>query len=46
MPLTFDLPLEQLKTYSGTTPRPDDFDQYWDDALAEMNAVDPDVDMV
>lgn len=45
MPL-IDMPLEQLKSYSGTNPRPDDFDQYWDQALAEMNAIEPNVDLV
>lgn len=38
MPLTFDLPLEQLQTYPGSNPRPADFDAYWDAALAEMRA--------
>ncbi|HEY9088171.1 MAG TPA: acetylxylan esterase, partial [Anaerolineaceae bacterium] len=38
MPLTFDLPLEQLQTYPGANPRPADFDAYWDAALAEMRA--------
>lgn len=46
MPLTFDLPLEKLRTYSGTNPRPDDFEMYWDHALKEMNAVDPQVELV
>ena len=46
MPLTFDMPLDQLKSYSGCNPRPDDFDQYWDHALAEMNAIDPSVDLI
>jgi cephalosporin-C deacetylase len=41
MPLTFDYPLEQLKTYQGINPRPVDFDQYWDNALTEMRAIDP-----
>jgi len=45
MPLTFDLSLEQLKTYQGTNPRPDDFDEYWDRALAEMHAIDPDIEL-
>jgi len=45
MPLTFDLSLEQLKTYQGTNPRPEDFDEYWDRALAEMHAIDPDVEL-
>jgi len=46
MPLTFDFPLERLRTYTGTNPRPADFDAYWDTALAEMNAVDPHVELV
>jgi cephalosporin-C deacetylase len=41
-----DLPLEQLKSYTGRTPRPADFDAYWDRALAEMRAVDPEVELV
>lgn len=41
MPLLFDMPRAQLDTYLGTNPRPDDFDAYWADALAELAAVDP-----
>ncbi len=36
MPLTFDYPLEKLKTYTGMNPRPADFDAFWDRSLAEM----------
>ena len=43
MPLTFDFPLEQLKTYQGINPRPADFDDYWEKALVEMHSVDPGV---
>src|SRR4030042_1990947 len=45
MPLTFDFPLEKCKSYQGTNPRPADFDVFWDRALAEMNAVPPDVEL-
>lgn len=45
MPLTFDLPLEQLYRYQGRNPRPDDFDRFWDEALDEMRAVDPQLDL-
>jgi len=45
MPLSFDLPKEQLKTYRGRTPRPDDFDAYWDTALAELEARDPEAEL-
>ena len=46
MPLTFDFPLEQLKTYQGINPRPADFDAYWEKALVEMHAVDPAVELI
>ena len=46
MPLTFDLPLEQLKTYQGINPRPVDFDHFWDKSLAEMNAIDPQLELI
>ena len=44
MPL-IDMPLEQLKTYEGRNPRPADFDAYWNAAIAEMKAVDPQVEL-
>ena len=40
MPLV-DMPLDQLKTYAGRNPRPDDFDEFWDASIAEMKSVDP-----
>jgi cephalosporin-C deacetylase len=46
MPLLFDMLLEELPTYQGTNPRPDDFEAYWDAALAEMRALDPQVELV
>lgn len=46
MPLTFDFSLEKLQTYLGINPRPADFDPYWDAALAEMNAVDAQVELI
>ncbi len=46
MPLTFDFPLDKLQTYQGINPRPADFDAYWDGALAEMHALDPQVELV
>ena len=44
MPLV-DLPLKDLQTYMGRNPRPADFDSFWDDALAEMHAIDPQVEL-
>lgn len=46
MPLTFDMPLEELKSYQGINPKPADFDEFWDDALAEMNAIDPQIEII
>ena len=45
MPIV-DMPLDQLKTYAGRNPRPDDFDAFWDASIAEMKAVDPQVELV
>jgi len=41
-----DFPLEKLHHYQGVTPRPGDFDAFWDKSLAEMNALDPKVEIV
>lgn len=46
MPLTFDMPLEELWKYQGCNPRPADFDDYWDQGLGEMRAVDPQVELI
>lgn len=40
MPL-IDMPVEELLKYQGRNPRPADFDEYWDNALVEMRAIDP-----
>lgn len=33
-----EMPLEELRVYQGTNPRPADFDAYWQEALAELDA--------
>ncbi len=40
-----DLPLDQLLTYTGRNPRPADFDEFWDRSVAEMAALDPEVEL-
>ena len=45
MPLV-DMPLEKLYEYQGRTPRPVDIESYWDTALAEMHALEPDVNLI
>ncbi|WNS46498.1 acetylxylan esterase [Paenibacillus sp. MMS20-IR301] len=45
MPLV-DMPLAELKKYEGRNPRPADFDAYWERALEELQAVDPQLELV
>ena len=45
MPLV-DMPLDQLKSYAGRNPRPDDFDAFWDASIAEMKSIDPKLELV
>ena len=40
-----DMPIEELRTYMGTNPRPGDFDEYWDAALAELDDVAPEIEL-
>jgi cephalosporin-C deacetylase len=40
-----DMSLEQLRSYQGRNPKPADFEQYWDDSLAELRAIDPKIDL-
>ena len=46
MPLLFDMPMSELERYQGINPRPDDFDAFWDEGLEEMNALDPEIEIV
>ncbi|NJC97715.1 MAG: acetylxylan esterase [Anaerolineae bacterium] len=46
MPLTFDLPIEQLQTYPGRNPCPSDFDSFWDRSLVEMRSIDPEIELI
>jgi cephalosporin-C deacetylase len=45
MPLTFEIPIEELKEYQGRNPRPTDFDVFWDESVAEMQAIDPQLEL-
>ena len=46
MPLTFDFPIEQLRTYQGKNPCPSDFDSFWDKSLTEIQSIDPKVEII
>lgn len=41
---TVDKPLSELREYRGINPKPDDFDSFWDRALAELDATPPEVE--
>lgn len=45
MPI-LDMPLKQLRTYQGCNPRPEDFDTYWDRAIDETRATDPQPELI
>ncbi|WNR46108.1 acetylxylan esterase [Paenibacillus roseipurpureus] len=42
---SFDMPLAKLLTYQGCNPRPEDFDAYWDRAIAEMKSISPQLEL-
>ncbi|GIG63455.1 acetylxylan esterase [Longispora fulva] len=44
--LSFEMSAQELAVYQGTNPRPADFDQFWDRALAELDATDPGTEFV
>lgn len=42
----FEIPLHELKKYQGINPKPEDFEQYWERALDEMNGTDPNAELI
>ena len=46
MAALFEMGLDELKQYKGTNPCPADFDEYWERALKEMNAIDPEAELI
>ena len=45
MPLV-DMPVEKLFKYEGSSPCPEDIDEYWDAALDEMNSVNHNAEFI
>ncbi len=41
-----DIPVDQLPTYQGKTPRPEGFDAFWDAGISEMGALDPRLELI
>ena len=44
--MLIDMPVEELRTYRGSTPRPDDFDEFWDASLAESAALPMNAELI
>ena len=45
MPI-LDMPLTELREYTGVNPRPADFEEYWEDALRELDGIDSGIELV
>ena len=45
MPIV-DMPVKELESYLGSSPKPADFDAYWEKALADLDAQDLNVEFV
>ena len=45
MPHLFEMPLSEMKKYQGRNPCPPDMDSFWDASLAEMQRLDPKVEL-
>ncbi len=39
------MPMEQLLQYAGRNPKPARFDAFWDESVAEMRALDPQIEL-
>ena len=44
--MLIDMPVSELFEYQGRNPRPDDFDDYWDRAIKELDSTPPNVRLV
>ena len=44
--MQMDMPVSQLFEYMGRNPLPDDFDSYWDRAIAELDATPPKAELI
>jgi len=42
----FEMPLEELRTYQGINPKPEDFDEYWRRALGELRERSEGVELI
>ncbi|MBN2553573.1 MAG: acetylxylan esterase [Spirochaetales bacterium] len=42
----FEMPLEQMRSYQGINPKPEDFEEYWRRALEELEAAADEVELI
>lgn len=43
--MLLDLKPSELKNYNGISPCPKDIDEFWDNSIAEMKKIDPDISL-
>jgi len=44
--MNIDMPLSELKMYMGSSPKPEDFNEYWERGLLEVNQLSLDYELV
>ncbi len=44
--MLIDKPIDELRKYLGSSPLPADFDTYWDESLAELKAIPPELELI
>jgi len=42
----FEMPLEQLRSYTGRNPKPADFDAYWERGMRDLASTPPEVELI
>lgn len=44
--MLIDKPIDELRVYLGSSPLPEDFNAYWDESLAELAAIPPELELI
>lgn len=42
----FELPIEELRSYTGRNPKPTDFEAYWERGLRELDSTEPNAELI
>jgi len=44
--MKFDMPVNELKEYRGTNPKPDDFNEFWEKGLRDLSKQSMDYELI